>query len=51
MKTGKAAGVSEISLRFIAARGVVGIQVMAEICQKDLDGLRMPAEWALSMVV
>ena len=34
METGKALGPSEISLELIAASGGVGIQVMAEICQK-----------------
>ena len=38
MKTGKAHGPSEISLQLIAASGGVGIQVIAEICQKVLDG-------------
>ena len=33
IKTGKAPGPSEESLELIAARGGVGIQVMAEICQ------------------
>ena len=33
MKTGKAAGPSQVSLELIAASGRVGIQVMAEICQ------------------
>ena len=51
MKTGKAPGPSEVSLRLIAASGGVGIQVMAEICQRVLDGFGMSAEWALSIVV
>ena len=51
MKTGKVPGPSEISLELIAASGGVGIQVMAEICQKVLDGFRMPVEWVLSVVV
>ena len=51
MKTGKNSGPSEISQELIAASGGVGIQVMAEICQKVLDGFGMPAEWALSIVV
>ena len=33
MKTGKAPGHSEVSLELIAASGVAGIQVMAEVCQ------------------
>ena len=50
MKTGKIHGPSEVSLELIAASGGVGIQVMAEICQKVLDGFGIPAEWALSIV-
>ena len=42
MKTGKAVGASELSLELSAASGGVGIQVMAEICQKVLDGLGIP---------
>ena len=38
MKTGKAPGPSEASLELIAASGGVGIQVIAEICQKVLNG-------------
>ena len=51
MKTGKAPGPTETSLELIAASGGVGIQVMAEICLKVLDGFGMPAEFALSIVV
>ena len=32
------------------SRGVV-IQVMAETCQKVLDGFGMPVEWAISIAV
>ena len=38
IKTGNAPGPSEVSLELIAASGGVGIQVMAETCQKVLDG-------------
>ena len=48
MKTEKVLGPSEVSLELIAASGGVEIQVMAEICQKVLDGFAMPAEWAVS---
>ena len=51
MKTGKAAGSSDVSLELIAAISKLGIQVMAEICQRVPDGLGMPVEWALSIVV
>ena len=42
MKTVKECGPSEVSLELIAASMVVGIQVMAEICQRVLDGFAMP---------
>ena len=44
-------GPSDVSLELIAASGKVGIQVMAELCQRILDGLGMPAEWSLIMVL
>ena len=47
----KAPGASEVSLELIAASGGVGIQVMAEICQKLLGEFGMPVECALSIVV
>ena len=51
MKTGKSPGPSDVSIELIAASGGVGIQVMAEINLKILDGFGMPAVWALSIVV
>ena len=51
MKTGKALGPSEVSLELIAASWGVGIQVIAEICQKDLDEFGMSAQWDLSKAV
>ena len=45
IKTGKAPGPSEVSLELIAASGNVGIQVMAEICQKVLDGFGMGSKY------
>ena len=51
MKTGKEPGPLEISLELIAASGVVGIQVMAEICQTVLDGFGMSVEYAVGIVV
>ena len=42
MKSGKAPGASDVSLEMIAASGGVGIQVMAKICQKVLDGFGKP---------
>ena len=49
MKTGKSPGPSDVSLELIAASAGAGIQVMAEICQRVLDG--MLVEWVLSIVV
>ena len=51
MKTGKDPGPSEVSIELIAADRGVGIQAMAEICQRGLDEFGMPVEWALSIVV
>ena len=51
MKTGKAHGLSEVSLELIAANWGVGIQMMAEICQKVLDGFGMPVDLAMNIVV
>ena len=49
MKTGKAG--KEVPLELINVSGGVRIQVVAETCQKVLDGFGMPVEWALSIVV
>ena len=51
MKTEKAPGPSEVSFQLVAASTGVGIQVMAVLCQRILDGLGMPAEWFLIIVV
>ena len=51
MKAGKAAGPSEVSVEMIGASGEMGIGVMVELCQGELDGRGMPDEWALSVVV
>ena len=51
METENTPGPSEESLELVAASGGVANQVMAEICQRVLDGFGMPAEWALSIVV
>ena len=51
MKIGKAHGPSKVSQELIAAGGGVGILMMAEICQRVLDGFGMPIDWALSIVV
>ena len=51
MKTGKAPGCSGVLLEVIAANVEIGIQAIAELYQRLLDGLGMPAEWALSILV
>ena len=51
VKTGRAPGHSDVSLELIAASWNVWTQVMAEICQRVLDGFGMPVEWALGIVV
>ena len=51
MKTEKDPGPSGVSLELNVVSSRVGIQVMAEICQRVLDGFGMPVEWALSIVV
>ena len=50
-KTVRAPGPSEVSLELIATSGGVGIQVKAKICQRALEVLGIPVEWALSVVV
>ena len=51
MKTGKAAGPSDVSVELIAASGELGVNVMRELCQGILEGKEMPEDWALSTVV
>ena len=51
MKTSKAPGPSDVSLKVIADSGEVGTQVIAEVCQGVLDVLGMPAESDLCIVV
>ena len=45
-----APGLSNVSPVLFAACWVVGIHMMAEICQRVLDGFGMPVEWALGIV-
>ena len=44
-------GLKTDSMEVIGGSGGVGVHVMAEICQKVLDGFGPPAEWDLSIVV
>ena len=45
MKARKAAGPSDACADTIFASGEVGVSVMVELCQRLLDGKRMPDEW------
>ena len=51
MKSGKAAGPSEVNLETTAASGEVGKGVMMELCQCILGGREMPDEWKTSVLV
>ena len=44
MKSGKATGISEVSVEMIVASGKIGVKVMMELCQRLLDGRGMPDE-------
>ena len=50
MKRGKAAGLSEITT-IIVASGRIAKEVMLQLCQRVLDGKRIPDEWKTSVVV
>ena len=51
IKPGKAAGPSEVCAEMISANGEVGVSVMMELCQRVLDGKRMPDEWQTSVLI
>ena len=51
MKPGKAARPSEVCEEMISASGEVGVSVMVELCQRVLDGKKMPDEWQTSVLV
>ena len=44
MKSGKATGPPEVSVKMIVAGGEIGVKVMMELRQRVLDGRRMPDE-------
>ena len=44
MKSGKATGLSEVSVEKIAASGEIGVKVIKELCRRVLDGRGMPDE-------
>ena len=51
MKKGKAAGLSEVTTEMIVAGGRIAEEVMLQLCQRVLDGKRIPDEWKTSVVV
>ena len=51
MKSGKAAGLSEVNVEMIRASGEVGVKVMMDLCQRVLYGKGMPDEWKTSVIV
>ena len=51
MKSGKATGTSEVSVKMIVASGEIGDKVMMELCQRVLDGGGMPDKWKTSVIV
>ena len=51
MKSGKATGPSEVSVKMIAASGEIRVKVMREMCQRVLNGREMPDEWKTSVIM
>ena len=51
MKVGKAAGLSEVNMDMVIASEKFGVGVIKKLCQRVLDGKRMPEEWKKSVVV
>ena len=51
MKSGKAAGSSEVCGEMISASGEVKVSMMVDLCQCMLDGKGIPDEWQTSVLV
>ena len=51
IKSGKASGLSEISVEMIVASGEIRVKVMMKLCQHVLDGRKMPDEWKTNVIV
>ena len=49
-KQGKAVGLSEVTTEMIVAGGRIAEEVMLQLCQRVLDGKRIPNEWKISVV-
>ena len=51
MKSGKATGPSEVSLKMIVASDEIGDKVMMKLCHHVLDGIGMPDKWKICVIV
>ena len=51
MKSGKASGPSEVSVKIIGVSDKNGVKVVMELCLRDLDGRGMPDEWKTGVIV
>ena len=51
MKLGKAVGPSEVNTGAIVASGKIGVEVMVKLCQRVLDGKRIPHKCMTNVVV
>ena len=51
MKLGKASRLLDMSIEMINASGKVRIEVMMKLCQRVLDGKKMPEDWKTSVMV
>ena len=51
MKSGKACGISGVSTEMLVHSGEVGIEVLTDICNKILNGSRLPGDWTRSVLV
>jgi hypothetical protein len=51
MKLGKASGVTDVVAEHVVASGEIGVEVMAELCNRVLAGESMPEEWRDSVLV
>ena len=49
--SGKAARPSKVSVEMIVSSGEIGVKVMIKLCQRVLDGRKMPDEWKISAIV
>ena len=50
MKSGKAAGPSDVCVEMISASGEVGVSMMVELCQRVLHEKGMPDKWQTSVL-